>query len=602
MISFFENATHLICTGELNELETISNDLRFRPDGYFYNDRYTRYRITGGKEGWDGWSYPFKVSGTAAKCLRGHRDQIIALCNIHGIAMNKAKLLPRPFADLHIEDVRPDLIEAPYPLDENQRRAIQHWLVHCIGIAELPVGAGKTAAFAGAAALLKEKHPEARILYIAQAERLVNQAFGDITNFCPQLQISQFGGGKKDETGKDVVIATPAMLNKHYHRLCMEKWFKTFMAVFYDEVHHATSETSEKVLGEVPAFYRFGATGSPQDDKDQKQLKMVGLFGPFRMKAEAHEYIEGSATIQKGRQARPHIYLVDIPEWYNKFEHLTHTPSPMTPAYVLLDGVWTKGIYLGPLVELDVDGKPKKKKKRTLDENKQWITVEEDIVIPGIHRIKIGNDEMEMESRWCLLNRSYDRAITRFKERNELITTWCKHFHDRDLQNLIVCTRTLHIYILEAMIKQVVDPDKVRILFSKDTSLQRDETFEWFKETPGAQLITPLVKEGVSINEIRAGVIADYVADFDVATQIIGRFVRPKKDGDNRAEIVWFVDNQYPTYRRGCNSLFRQLERVRGYTFYHPCSTPESIQPELSYDGKSIPDLDRYFAPRPAAA
>jgi hypothetical protein len=97
-------------------------------------------------------------------------------------------------------------------------------------------------------------------------------------------------------------------------------------------------------------------------------------------------------------------------------------------------------------------------------------------------------------------------------------------------------------------------------------------------------------------------VIADYVADFDVATQIIGRFVRPKKDGDNRAEIVWFVDNQYPTYRRGCNSLFRQLERVRGYTFYHPCSTPESIQPELSYDGKSIPDLDRYFAPRPAAA
>jgi superfamily II DNA or RNA helicase len=137
----------------------------------------------------------------------------------------------------------------------------------------------------------------------------------------------------------------------------------------------------------------------------------------------------------------------------------------------------------------------------------------------------------------------------------------------------------------------------VRILFSKDSSGQRDEAFEWYKSTKGAVLITPLVKEGVSINEIAAGVIADYIADFDSATQIVGRFVRPKKVNDNRAHIAWFVDNQVPTYRRGCNSLFRQLERVKGYTFYHPCTTPESIQPELSYDGKSIPDLDRYSAP-----
>jgi hypothetical protein len=153
VISFFENATHLIVTGEPNELETISNDLRFRPDGYFFNDRYTRYRVTGGHEGWDGWTYPFKVFGTSGKCLRGHRDQIIALCGLHGFAMDRRKLLPRPFSDLAIEDVRPDLITAPYPLDFNQRKAIQQWCIHCTGIAELPVGAGKTAAFAGAANL-----------------------------------------------------------------------------------------------------------------------------------------------------------------------------------------------------------------------------------------------------------------------------------------------------------------------------------------------------------------------------------------------------------------------------------------------------------------
>jgi superfamily II DNA or RNA helicase len=603
VISLFENATHLIVTGEPQELETISDNLRFRPDGYFYNDRYTRFRITGGREGWDGWSYPFKVTGTSAKCLRGHRDQIIALCKLHGIGMNLAKLLPRPFADLAIEDVRPDLIEGKFQLDYNQRKAIQQWLVHCMGIAELPVGAGKTAAFAGAAALLKEKHPDCRILYIAQAERLVNQAFGDITKFCPHLNITQFGGGKKDNTGKDMVIATPAMLNKHFNRLVMDRWFKTFMAVFYDEVHHATADTSEKVLSEVPAFYRFGATGSPQDDKDQKQLKMIGLFGPFRMEATAHEYIEGSEHIQKGRQARPHIYLIDVPHWYNKYQDVPHVPQPSTPAFVLQDGVWTKGTYLGPVYELGRDGKPKIKKKRTLDENKQWITVEEPVTVPGLHHVQLGPDKLEIESRWVLLHRTYDRAITRFQERNDLIVQWTKYFSETYGQTLVVCTRTLHIYILEALIKQAVDdPDLVQILFSKDTSAQRDEAFEWFKSTKGAVLITPLVKEGVSINEIRAGVIADYVADFDSATQIVGRFVRPKRDGDNRAHIAWFVDNQVPTYRRGCNSLFRQLERVRGYTFYHPCTTPESIQPELCYDGREIPDLDKYFAPRPKAA
>jgi superfamily II DNA or RNA helicase len=154
-----------------------------------------------------------------------------------------------------------------------------------------------------------------------------------------------------------------------------------------------------------------------------------------------------------------------------------------------------------------------------------------------------------------------------------------------------VCTRTLHIYILESLIKRAVDPSLVQILFAKDTSVQRDECFDWFKSTPGSVLITPLVKEGVSINEIRAGVIADYVADFDAAKQMIGRFIRPKKTGDNRSEITWFVDNQSPTYRRGCNNLFRLLESVKGFTFYHPCSTPESIDEKLSYEGKPLPSM-----------
>ena len=114
----------------------------------------------------------------------------------------------------------------------------------------------------------------------------------------------------------------------------------------------------------------------------------------------------------------------------------------------------------------------------------------------------------------------------------------------------------------------------------KDTSVARDACFEWFKRTPGAVLITPLVKEGVSINEIKAGVIADYVADFEVANQLVGLFIRQKKKGtDNSAEIVWFRDRQHPSLRRGCNSVFRALEQIEGYTFYDPAPEPESLMP-----------------------
>jgi superfamily II DNA or RNA helicase len=612
VISLYENATHLVVTGDTAELEQIARDLRFRPDGYFFNDRYTRYRITDGAEGWDGWSYPFKViGGTAGKCLRGRRDEIMSLAKLHGYALNTAKLLSKPFADLALEDVRADLIDGAFRLDDKQRRSIHQWLVHCTGINHITVGGGKTATFAGAARLIKQTYPNARLIYITQSERLVRQAFGDLTGFLQDLNISQFGGGKNNETGKDIVVCTTAMLNRHYARLKSQKWFASFMAILFDEVHHAPSPSAMKVLEAIPAFFRLGATDSIRDDNEGKQGTMVGLFGPIRNKVETHEYMDPTVRdgkIERARLAKPHIYLVDIKEWRNKFENVGFQAVPQTPAFALIDGVWTKATYLGPVYKRDRMGKIIRKRKRTLDEKKQWITVEEPVTEPGLHNLKIGGKSVNIESRWVLLNRLYDRAITRFKERNDLIVQWTKHYSDKLSRTetgdnggcLVVCTRTLHIYILESLIKRVVDPDLVRILFSKDTSVQRDECFEWFKATPGSVLITPLVKEGVSINEIRAGVIADYVADFDLAKQFIGRFLRPKKTGDNRAEITWFVDNQAPSYRRNCNTLFRQLESVQGFTFYHPCSTPESVTEKLSYEGKPIPSLCDPIDPRRA--
>jgi len=188
--------------------------------------------------------------------------------------------------------------------------------------------------------------------------------------------------------------------------------------------------------------------------------------------------------------------------------------------------------------------------------------------------------EHEIESRWCLLDRMYDRAIIQFKSRNAMIVEWARYFNRKGWSTVVVATRTTHVYILEALLKQALGEAAVEILVGKDSPAERDAMFDWFKATPGAVLITPLVKEGVSINEIRAMIVADHVADFEVARQIIGRAMRPKKGKDNRAHVVWFWDKQHTVLRRGCSKIFNQLARVEGFEFYHPCVGPEGVFPD----------------------
>jgi superfamily II DNA or RNA helicase len=172
-----------------------------------------------------------------------------------------------------------------------------------------------------------------------------------------------------------------------------------------------------------------------------------------------------------------------------------------------------------------------------------------------------------------------DKCIVNYKPRNELIVEWVKHFATtNNKRTVVVATRTVHILILEAMMLQDegIDSEKVMTLVGEDSPSRRNKAFAWFKRTPGAILITPLIKEGVSINEIEAGVIADYVGDWEYANQIIGRFLR-KKD-DNKVEIAWFIDRQQKRFETGCLKMFKRLQEVKGYLYYWPVITPNDIE------------------------
>jgi superfamily II DNA or RNA helicase len=577
MITLYENATHVTVTGNAQEIDELVTTFRFRPDGYFFALSYQRNVKSQGEEGWDGYTYPLQRTGrTAARALRGRKDEIIRAAKMLGYKVDLGHLLPYPFAHLLPDDIQPDCVKGEHRLDDDQRRCICDWLKAGIGFNKVTVGGGKTMTFAGAAYTIKQKYPEARFLFITPSERLVRQVTKEMKKFLPDFDIGQCGGGRKEFAAKDMVVCTVAMLNKNYISLRNEQWFDTFMAILYDEVHHAGSPSSMKILLSIPAYFRLGASDSGKENDLVRFNNVRGLFGP--MLNEVHS----APLIDKGRLARPNIYIVDIPDWKSRFSDVPYRPTIGSKAHLLLDGAWITGTYAGPVYEMveTKDGQQKIKTKAVKtaerDANGEWIVVHEPVTVTGVHKINVDGEDFEIESRWCLLERMYDRAIIQFKSRNQMIVDWVRFFNKKGWPTVVVATRTTHVCILEALLKGAIGEESVRVLIGEASPEERDATFEWFRNTPGSVLVTPLVKEGVSINEIRAMVVADYVSDYDVARQIIGRGMRPKKT-DNQAHIVWFWDRQHTVLNRGCNEIFNQLERVEGFEFYHPCAGPETV-------------------------
>lgn len=583
MVALQETATRILVTAEEAELETLRLAFRYRPLNYYRADSYQVFKMSGGTQGWDGYRYPLlRKTRTGGEILRGRKDEVLAVCAKQKFAVDATKLLASPYAALTLDALPEKLIKADYDLDEKQRTAIVEWLRHGMGIAHFAVNAGKTATFAGAAAYVKQGYPDARFLYYTPSERLVKQSCAELKRFLPDWDITQFGGGgKRDKSGKDMVVCTQAILSRNFEELLREGWFETFIGVMIDESHHAQSPTAEQVLRSMASFFRMAASDSMKESDPDKFNKIVGLCGPVRCSVTSGE------LIAKGRSAKPHIYLVDVKEWRGRYEALEHEPELNSTAWTLADGNWIKGAYLGPVYVLTENGKMKVKSRNRF-KNGHWER--EDVIEtePNVHQLQLESGEkIKASASLTLLNRRYDRAIIRFKERNEMIKQWVRYYAvENKWPTVVVATRTTHVIILESLLKDAVGDDMVRALRSEHSTSERDDAFAWFKATAGAVLVTSIVKEGVSINEIKAGVIADPIVDWEVARQIIGRFIRKK--AENEAHLTWFIDRQHSKYERNATILFGKLQHLEGYRFYHPVTTPESISSATVYEGRAV--------------
>ena len=586
MITIAERTVTIGVTGDPGEISALVDEFKFKHPHRSRILSYALYVRTTGERGWDGYVKPMKrISATEGQILRGYKPRLLQVVKDLGLEVNPdSRVLDSPFQHVTTDEIPPDLINHQFQPDEDQREIIVQWLKTGMGIGHLATNAGKTMAFAGFAAMLKRLEPKVRCLYVTDRERLTTQVYKEMTSMLPGWHITKFGGGGDDNGGNDMVVCTLAMLRRHRAALLAQGWFNTFHAVLFDEVHHASATTAEELMMEIRgAFFRCGASATLKADDPLKNDIITGLFGSVLHRVEQHQLID------VGRSAEPHIYLIDPQEaWAGRFEHIGYSPEPGSRAWVLLQGetVMRKGIYVGPVYARDEEGNIKVRKKKVLEEG-GIVSRDVEVTMPGLHTIEIDKIEYEVDSSYCLLRRAVDECIVNFKDRNELIGEWAKYFSNQGKRTLIIATRTVHVMLLEAIMCGLVDPDLVVTMVGADASGKRDKIISWFKKTKGAVLISPLIQEGVSINEIEAGIVADYVADYERAKQIIGRFIR-KKEVDNYAEIVWFIDRQQKRFEKGCLRLFDDLNSEKHHYYYWPLVHPEDLQTAVGYDTTAI--------------
>jgi superfamily II DNA or RNA helicase len=573
MVTLEESNVRVWLKGERGELDALVERLRFHPPEYWRSPKYQLWKRTDGKSGWDGTlTLVHRVARDQAWVQRGHQERLLAAAAQEDIEV-EWKERRKPLAGITVDDVPPDLLKG-LTLDLDQRTCVAELCRNAFGTVEITTSGGKTAVLFSVALLIRRRFPDARFLYVTPSERLVRQVVKEARKLAPSLRVSQFGGGVKSETGRDMVVATMASLNRNHDRFLVSGWYKTFSGLLFDEVHHVGAPATRKVVGDIPTFFRFGASASVKDSSrpqdKMRGLAVEGAFGPARHRTTL------APLIEVGRVAKPILYLVDCPEWNNRFQDLPNRAKKGTKAWCLMGEGWKRGTYVGPVYERDERGVIVRnaRKEPTVVINKHLIELDE-------------GGEFEVESRWCLLHRQHDEGVVRFRDRNRLVVEWVRHYVSKGWPTLVIATRTLHVLIIETLLAEA-GLAEVRTLTGEDTSKTRDEAFAWLVGTPGAVLVSPLVKEGVSLPDLKAGVIADYVAGPDVARQMIGRFIRRKPAGENEAHVTLFIDRQTSAMRRGSLALVAELEKTRGFSFFWPCLGPDYIGA-----GYEAADLDK---------
>jgi superfamily II DNA or RNA helicase len=159
-----------------------------------------------------------------------------------------------------------------------QTRAVDELLGQRFGMLEAPTGSGKTLIEALVIARLG-----GRTLWVVHSVDLVKQTVEFLDRYFG-LQVGIVGAGTFNL--KTITVATAQSLRTKWGQIQRRGWIPSLL--IEDEVHHAGAWKNFRVLQEIPAYYRYGFSATP-DRRTGDRLLLEAAYGHVETKVSMAE-------------------------------------------------------------------------------------------------------------------------------------------------------------------------------------------------------------------------------------------------------------------------------------------------------------------------
>lgn len=262
-------------------LGAIRSATSARPAGYQHMPSYRN-------KSWDGYIRLYKNNRFPSGLMLDVLQAVRALKHPMEIGIVNDRPADQ-YTDCY-KPITPDMLHG-VTLRDYQVDAARTLLQRAGGIAKMATNSGKTevmaaicASYPGKVLVLTTKR---ELMY--QTSERISQRIGEPVGYI---------GDSQRVSGCRVTVAMIQTLCKHDN---LGQEFHDIGCVMFDECHHVPSNTAQKVMMSVPAWNRFGFSGTPLHNDNLEDMVLIGATGPVCVD------ITNTDLIEAGISAMPYV-------------------------------------------------------------------------------------------------------------------------------------------------------------------------------------------------------------------------------------------------------------------------------------------------------
>lgn len=260
-------------------LSAVRQATSARPEGYKFVPSY--------KNGtWDGYIRLYKSNRFPSGLLTAVTEAVKAAGTIE---QEIIKSRPDAWEFIDFQVIRPNMFDN-ITLRDYQLKAAQTLLAYGRGVAKMATNSGKTEVIAA----MCKAYPR-KVLVFTTKRELMYQTSERLSERLGE-PVGYIGDGQ-NKPGRVVVAMIQTLANIDN----LSKEFADVGCVMFDECHHVPANTSQKVMMGIPAWHRFGFSGTPLHYDNLADMQLIGATGPVLVE------VTNADLIDSGVSAMPYV-------------------------------------------------------------------------------------------------------------------------------------------------------------------------------------------------------------------------------------------------------------------------------------------------------